>query len=391
MSDERDDRGLRAWLDESAPGAAPRSLYALVDSLPERARGLPTIRLLAAIGSAAVLAVVGITLVPGGGQTPPIGSPSSVGSPSPTASPSACLARLASGSAVSLAMVDPTSVTGQRLGDADKPDLPSDAPWLTSGFPAEDAVGVSPGATLSMTLSDGSRCLGPWQARALPYSDTPAASTGASPIVLGASLVSDLQTQASFAAPPAGDWVVRVDLSTEPGVAGGAARAWYFRVRVGLSGPSPYGSPVSPARPCTAEDPAGPIPELDLVTQDGVKHPAPAYGATWGGRPVGSGSWVVPSSAINLSSGAGLAITIADDVCAIEWTIIYGPPPSTGPGPDGFFPAGDLVPGVVNRDPAYASQNRFDLTPLPKGTWLIAPELGFVNGLELVVWRVTIK
>jgi len=121
----------------------------------------------------------------------------------------------------------------------------------------------------------------------------------------------------------------------------------------------------------------GYVPRIELVTSDGAHH-------------VGTGG-SAPSTAIDAGAGQGLAIVIEGDACAIDWYIAYGAPPPSGPAPWKFTPIGELVPTVAqNRDPAYASQNRFSLAPLPPGEWLIAVELTLTGDLEPVLFRVSV-
>lgn len=150
----------------------------------------------------------------------------------------------------------------------------------------------------------------------------------------------------------------------------------------------PYGSPVAPTVPCRSDDPTA-IPTIELVTPDGTAHLGQPYASTWYGKPVGPAGSSGPSSAFAVPSGAAFQVKIGGDVCAMDWEILYGAPPPAGPAPWKFSPEGELVPTVANNlDPAYASQNRFTLAGLPTGEWLLAVQLTFGHGLELVLWRV---
>lgn len=160
---------------------------------------------------------------------------------------------------------------------------------------------------------------------------------------------------------------------------------------VAPSTPTAYGSPVSPAVPCVAEDSSRPIPAIALVTSDGIHHPGTPHG-TWTGLQVGPAGWGPPTTAIDVASGSTLRVVIDGNVCALDWTIQYGPPPPGGPGPWKFSPTGDLVaPVALNDDAAYAAQNDFTLAPLPIGEWLVAPTLTFSNGEELTWWLVRVR
>jgi hypothetical protein len=157
------------------------------------------------------------------------------------------------------------------------------------------------------------------------------------------------------------------------------------------SGPTPYGSPVSPAAPCEPEAPTGPIPTLALRTSDGKLHIGEPHG-TWRGQQVGPAGWEPPDRSIPVTIGSPMQVLVRGDICALDWTIFYAPPPPGGPAPWKPMPAGDLVPSVAdNRDPHYASQNRFDLAALPKGNWVIAVSFTFAHGQELTEWRVDIR
>jgi hypothetical protein len=372
MSTDPIERTIHEWLAADVPTSAPASLYGLVESLP-RTRWAISSRLWLAPGlTVLVLAAAGLAVF-GGGPGPS----SAVGTPSAPL----CLAGSAPGTG--LAMLDPSTVTGQRLGVTDKPGDSPATPWPNPELALTDSVVVAARGPLTIEWSDGSHCLGMWQAYAVPYYSSATAPAKTTPIKLGAADGSG-QAKGFLVAPPAGDWIVGIDLS----MADGRAHRWYFRLRANLPGPSPVGPSVTPARPCGVEDPSVP-PKFVLETADGGAYLASPYGSTWGGQPFGNGSWL-PTSAIPLTSGTGMGIAIEGDVCAIEWTVLYGSPPARGPG-GGFFPEGDLVPAVVNRDPSYASQNQFALRVLPKGTWLIAGTFGFVNGEALVVWEVTVK
>lgn len=136
------------------------------------------------------------------------------------------------------------------------------------------------------------------------------------------------------------------------------------------------GPHTSPAAACVAVDVLGSAPRLELVTPDGAHH---------------AGAAQIPSTTVEAGAGQGLAIVIAGDACAIDWYIAYGAPPPSGPAPWKFTPIGELVPTVAqNRDPAYASQNRFSLAPLPPGEWLITVELTLTGDLAPVVFRVSV-
>ncbi|MBI3750772.1 MAG: hypothetical protein HY263_03815 [Chloroflexi bacterium] len=280
-------------------------------------------------------------------------------------------------------LVDPSTVTGQRLGVGDKPGQASPTPWLDPGIGIEDAISVAPGGSMSIGLSDGSSCLGSWHANALPYY-ADAVPSGFAPVALGGREDSTFATTGLITVPARGDWIVRVDA-----VVGGAApQAWYFRVRVGLPEPSPLASPITPATPCQTERLDAP-PDFVLEGPDSTPHRAIPYGVTWDGKPFGDGLWLAGPT-IDVASGSELRIQVVGDVCAIEWTVLYGPVP-TGPGAQGFHPEGDLVPPLANRDPSFASQNRFALAALPPGTWLIGGSFGFVHGEAQVTWQVTVK
>jgi hypothetical protein len=141
---------------------------------------------------------------------------------------------------------------------------------------------------------------------------------------------------------------------------------------------------------CSPVDLTGPIPAIDLVTADGV-HRGQPYASTWGGAAVGpaGGDALIPGTPTTASAGEPLTILIGGDVCAVNWYIAYGALPPDGPAPWKFMPIAELVPTVAqNRDPAHASQNRFALSPLPPGDWLVGVELGFSGGQELVWFRV---
>ncbi len=152
-----------------------------------------------------------------------------------------------------------------------------------------------------------------------------------------------------------------------------------------------FGPRTSPSVACTVEDPAGPIPRIELVTPDGIRHPSEPYGSKWADAAVGpaDGDALIPKTALEGGAGHPIEIVIGGDVCAVNWYIAYGDMPPEGPAPWKFMPIAELVPTVAqNSDPAYAAQNRFDLAPLPAGDWLIGVELGFRGGLELVWFRV---
>ena len=153
-----------------------------------------------------------------------------------------------------------------------------------------------------------------------------------------------------------------------------------------------FGPRTSPGVPCAADDPRGPIPGIDLVTPDGVRHRGQPYASTWAGSVIGpaGGDALIPKTAANGGAGHPIQIVIDGETCAINWYIAYGPMPPGGPAPWKFMPVAELVPSVAqNNDPVYAAQNRFDLAPLPVGDWLIGVELSFRDGLELVWFRVS--
>lgn len=372
MGADRLERMLHDWLEGSAPASAPISLYDDVQRLRDAGRPAPVWQLLAAALLLLVVVAGGLVVAAGGlpgrsqASIAPAGSACAVGAPSGTA----------------LVLLDSTAASGGRTGVPGKSGEASDSPWPNIGVGVEDAVSVASGSSLTLRWGDGASCLAAWRASALPYSLASAGPVGV-PLTLANSAGSGAKT-GLFPAPPDGDWIVRIDVS----VSGSATSPWYFRVRVDLPGPSPVGSPVSPAVPCGPADLAH-APTFVLRTSDGASHVATPYGATWAGEPFGDGTWL-PSQTVATPSGRGLQVDVSGDTCAVEWTILYGPPPATGPGAGGFLPAGDLVPAVVNRDPAFASQNRFALADLPSGTWLIAGEFGFVHGEVLVVWEVSV-
>lgn len=153
-----------------------------------------------------------------------------------------------------------------------------------------------------------------------------------------------------------------------------------------------FGPRTSPVVACAPDNLAGPIPTVELVTPDGVHHPGQSYGSTWAGATVGpaGGYALIPKTAIDGGDGSAIDIVIGGDTCAINWYIAYGELPPGGPAPWKFMPIAELVPTVAqNRDPAFASQNRFDLAALPSGDWLVGVEFGFRQGLELVWFRVS--
>jgi hypothetical protein len=302
------------------------------------------------------------------------------GPPSPTESGGQpCSAPPTSGAL--LAIVDPTSTTGERVGVADKPGTSANAPWPNPGLGLGDSIEARTGNALSLRWSDGTTCLGPWKAYVLPYFTGPTAPGGSvAPLIAGSANPAD--PAATIAVPGQGDWILRVDVS-----AADRPNHWYWRVRVGLPGPSPSGSQVTPAVPCTAED-AAHAPDFILRTKDAKTYTASPYGSRWGGKPFDDGTWP-PTKTIHLASGSGLEIDVQEDVCAIEWAILYGEPPRTD-APVGFMPEGDIVPPVTNRDPMFAQQDRFSLSAIPSGTWLIAGRFGFVNGEALVAWKISV-
>jgi hypothetical protein len=134
------------------------------------------------------------------------------------------------------------------------------------------------------------------------------------------------------------------------------------------------------------------VPSIELVTPDGSRHGSEPYGS-WAGKAIGpaGGDGLIPSAPTLAAAGQPMQIVVGGEICAVSWYIAYGSMPPGGPAPWKFMPEADLVPTVShNRDPGYASQNRFALAKMPRGDWLIAVELQFDHGLELVWFRVAV-
>ena len=114
-------------------------------------------------------------------------------------------------------------------------------------------------------------------------------------------------------------------------------------------------------------------------------------GANWGtaSHPVDGDP--VPDRAIRIPAGTSLALWIADDVCATDWRIEYGPPLN------GSSLSIDRVGSLVLAHrtppdgPVNGHQNRFDLAQIPPGEWYIEAELRYVGGTAHLGWHVIVK
>ncbi len=133
-------------------------------------------------------------------------------------------------------------------------------------------------------------------------------------------------------------------------------------------------------------------PLVYLSVDGGARHPGERGSYYWNNGPVWEpGGLVIPASALDVPARSTIDLAIDGDVCAVGWYIVYGTVPDQGPGPTGFLVVGELVPREVNRDPDYASQNKFAFAAPPVGDWLVEASLGFVHGEETAIWRIDVK
>ncbi len=178
---------------------------------------------------------------------------------------------------------------------------------------------------------------------------------------------------------PRGDWIVRVVAyfhTGDRGTDGLLIGERYFRVRVG-GGPfaTPQPSATSEPRPAvTPAVPCGPAPaDADAVE---MTLSAPGVEAV-AGAPDGA---AIPVVSIGLGDHGTLAI--AGDVCAIAWDI------ELLNAANGVRADQDVILNPAD-DPAYASQNRWDIQT-GVGEYDLVASVHLAPGLDVVrVWRVT--
>ncbi len=188
-----------------------------------------------------------------------------------------------------------------------------------------------------------------------------------------------------LAALPAGDWVVRADVSAQTTDGSTADETAYFRVRVGLP-PAPAPVPAGPPAVACAPDPVSP-PGVSLAV--GSVMQAGVVGAsTWRATPVDVGSEPLPSPALTVDASAAPEVRIARDACALAWSVGYAAIPSSG-GPILYDALGTLAAqSNPTLDPSFARQDRIRLAPIPWGDWVVRAELSFADGQVIAYWRV---
>jgi hypothetical protein len=109
------------------------------------------------------------------------------------------------------------------------------------------------------------------------------------------------------------------------------------------------------------------------------------YTSSWG-TTHDDGAPVVPSAWIDVKADTPLQLRVSGDVCAGNWTILYGTPRAGGLGIDSVGALalrGDYF-ATTDRTP----ENRIDLQSLPPGDWVLEITLDFENGSGVGLLRV---
>ena len=133
-----------------------------------------------------------------------------------------------------------------------------------------------------------------------------------------------------FDLPDRGRYIVRATLTwlLEDGSVGRDVRLWRLWTDAAEFYPDvPHPDPVAP---CGAPDLAQPAPPALTMALDGNEVATGVrMNGRWNGTLAAGGPKEVPADVVQLPSGTGLALETAGDVCAMAWTVTYGPVPAT--------------------------------------------------------------
>jgi hypothetical protein len=244
-------------------------------------------------------------------------------------------------------------------------------------------------------LDAGTSCLAGWRIEYAPTDAVEAArASGAPPgnATVAVDGTADGPVHlVDFDLPDRGHYIVRATLSwlLEDGSVGRDVRLWRLWTDAAEFYPDvPHPDPVAP---CGAPDLSQPAPPALTMALDGNE------GATgvrmhgrWNGTLATGGPTEVPADVVQLPSGTGLVLETAGDVCAMAWTVTYGPVPATL---DSFEPVGETLAlqGNPSMDPAYARENHIALGDLPPGEWIVQANLVFPDGGSRTWFRVIVE
>ena len=274
-------------------------------------------------------------------------------------------------------------------GDGEPPNTA--ATWDDSAGQGEYAAfhGVS-----TFQLDARASCLAGWRIEYAPVDSVEASrASGAAPGDAAIAVEGSADVPAhtvDFDLPDRGHYVVRATLTwlLEDGSIGRDVRLWRLWTDAVEYYPDvPHPDPVAP---CGAPDLAQPAPPALALMLDGNRVAAGVLvNGRWDGTLATGGPTEVPAGAVPLPSGSGLVLEVGGDVCAMGWTVTYGPVPVSL---EAFEPAGETLAlqGNPTLDPAYARENHISLGDLPPGEWIVQAVLVFPDGGSRTWFRVIV-
>ena len=208
---------------------------------------------------------------------------------------------------------------------------------------------------------------------------------------------------ATWEAPPAGDWVVRIALRLrERALAGtGSWFVYFFRLN---SGYVPWASPVpdgvikgpddgpfvTPAVPCGPIPTDGSLPPAVDLVLGGTSVPGILGSYHWRGTAVEKNPIAEVVTAEQIELTGPYSVELAGGVCATSWGIGAGLLGATDP-PFVELTTLDSSPDNPKNDPAVAAQNKFLVMAQVLGEYVIEGRFTFQNGdTEVRYWRVRV-
>ena len=235
-------------------------------------------------------------------------------------------------------------------------------------------------------------CLAGWRIEYAPATAVEAArASGSAPVDV---FVANEETAAGpgvhtadFDLPDRGHYVVRaiLDWQMDDGTIAREVRLW--RLWTDAMEYYPDVTHPDPTVPCGTPDlGAGAPPALTLFQGEQQLAAGTYMGGRWNDVLV-PGASAVPDDSVDLTTGVGLQLRTARDVCVMAWLVSYGPVPAAT---DGFEATGEplALQGNPSRDPAYARENRISLGDLPPGDWIVQADVAFPDGSSRTWLRV---
>jgi hypothetical protein len=271
------------------------------------------------------------------------------------------------------------------------------APW-SLGDPGT-GIGLDTGSGLTFSPTGGT-CFLAWQVDAVTTETLLSVGPSITDSVLQ-TLGSgrDIGGTATLVGPSDGEQILRFRAYLWTNDKGLAFEDRYYHLFVALPLPAPAAPPYAqkPGVPCGTLDSARSAPPALALAHDSALVQDGQIGAfTWNGGSSTDQADVIPDQSATVKVGTALRMLTGSDACAGAWSIVYGPIPSGFSSPLTLVPAGSLIATETGKrkgtgfDLPFAAQNRFGLTSLPVGEWIIRATLQFNEGTSAYFYRIVV-